>query len=618
MLRMFRAGRGSVLVWGLMGLLFVGLAGFGIGTGALVQRDIAQVGSREVTAEAYRRALDQEMRAISTQLGRSLTMDEAREFGIDRMVLARLISDAALDVEAERLGLAASDAVIAEQIQATPAFQGAGGTFDRDTYRYALERTGLTPPQFETLLGAEATRELIAASVQSAASLPDTAALTLMGFLGERRAFDWLRLDASDLESPVARPSDAVLANYHSRNEDRYTRPETQRIAYAILSPEALAETIELDEATLRAAYDAAPDRFGTPERRIVDRIGFRDAQEAEAAKARLDADETDFDALAAARGLNPEDIDQGALGASDLDAGPREIVFNAPGPGIVGPVDTPLGPSLYRINAITAARVTPYEEARDALARDAALGEARDRIAAQSGTIADLVAGGATLEELAAETEMEPGTIALNADSTGPLAADPAFRQAAEDARDGEETDLATLADGSLVSLRVEGVDPAAPIPLAEIRDRVAADWTAAETAERLEARADVLTRDADGIAAAADALDRPLRSAGPLTRGDTVADAPAELIADVFAAEQGAIVERVFGDGVILAEVTRIEPFDHEAAENAEVFAAVSDQLRDQAADDLLALFSTALRDEAGVSIDAGLLESTLAELP
>ncbi len=103
MLNAFRTKRSNILVWVLMVMLIVGLAGFGIGvSGGLGNQDVAQVGDQSVTAEEYGRALDQELRSISGQLGRTLPMSEARQYGIDRMVLARLVNDATLDAEAAR------------------------------------------------------------------------------------------------------------------------------------------------------------------------------------------------------------------------------------------------------------------------------------------------------------------------------------------------------------------------------------------------------------------------------------------------------------------------------------------------------------------------------------
>lgn len=623
MLGSFRNKRAGVAIWILMAALVVGLAGFGIGVGGGGgSRDVARVGDQEITADAYVRAMQQELRALTQQVGRDLPMAEARQFGVDGMVLGRLVNDAALDGEARRLGVSTGDEAVLAQVMATPAFHGADGRFDRLAYTDALERAGLRPDQFETLLRGEATRNLLASGVQAAATLPDTAALTVLDFLGEKRAFDWLRLDASLLPAPIRAPTDAELqAEHDAHAADRYTRPETRQISYASITPEALAAEIEIPEDELRAAYEANAQSFQTPERRAVDRIAFPTEADATAARARLDQGAVDFDALAAERGLKPEDIDQGILAADALPASARDAVFGLAGPGIAGPVDTPLGPALYRVNAIMAAKTTPFEEARAGLLKERQLEAARKQIVEDTAHIEDLIAGGATLEEIASETVMQLGSIALSSESKGGLADDPKFRDAAARATVGEETDLTELAGGGLVTLRVDSIDPPATIPLAEIRDRVAADWTRAQTVEALTRLATGYIGELKAGLAFADLATRlgvPLAKAGPLTRGEQTPHAPAGLVASVFGAEAGAAVVEPDGDGVVLAELTAIQPFDPKSPENADIVARLRDQYRGQARDDVLALYTAALRDAAGVTVNQAQIDATLSRFP
>ena len=543
MLNAFRNKRSNILVWVLMVMLVVGLAGFGIGvSGGLGNQDVAQVGDRSVTAEQYGRALDQELRSISSQLGRNLPMSEARQYGIDRMVLGRLVNDATLDAEASRLGLSMGDETVREQVVAAPAFRGPDGKFDRDTYAFVLERTGLSPAEFEEQVRRESARSLVGAG-------------------------------------------------------------------------------IEIPEDELRAAYETDIAHFSTPERRILDRIGFATEDDAAAAKSRIDAGEADFDSIAAERGLTAAEIDQGTLAAEDLASGARDAVFGLDGPGIVGPVQTPLGPSLYRVNAILGASTVPFEEARAEIADKRALEEARNAILDEAAGISDLIAGGAKLEEIAAETDMELGTIDLNAETTGGLADDPAFVELAQAARPGEETDLAELADGGLVTLRVEAIDPAAVIPLEEIRDRVAADWTAARTAEALAALAETYRQELDqglDFPALAERLGQAVSTGGPLTRGETVEGVPPELVADIFTTDPGETVTRPDGTDVILAQTTAIEAFDPQADGNGTVSEDLKAQFRTQAADDLLALYTDALRRERGVTVNQNLIDATLTRFP
>ena len=619
MLGSFRNKRGGILVWVLLVLLMIGLAGFGVGAGSgISSTSVARVGSERVTADDYVRALQQELRALTQQLGRDLSITEARQYGVDRMVLSRLVNDAALDAEAARLSLSASDETIQDQLLATQAFKGTDGAFSADAYAAALERAGLRPGEFEALLRREAGRELVASSVQAAATMPPVAADTVLSFLGERRTFDWLRLDAALLPEPVPAPTEADLQSWYDAHPDAYTRPETRRVTYALADPQTLAASTEIPESDLRAAYDADLAQYQTPERRAVDRIAFATDADAAAARARLDGNEVSFDALAAERGLGPADIDQGTVTADALPPEARAAVFGVAGPGIVGPVPTPLGPSLYRVNAILAASTTPFEEAKAGIAERKALEQATQQIQADTAPIEDLLAGGATAEEIASETSMELGTIALDGETAGGLADDPAFVAAAEAARPGEETDLVELADGGIVTLRLDAIDPPALLPLAEVRDRVVTDWTADRTAQALTALADGYAKELHAgldFAALAERLPRPMQIAGPLTRGETAAGAPPELVADIFAADDGGTVVRRDGAGVILAQLRAIEPFDPKAPDTAPVADQLRSRYDSQIADDTLALFTAALRDREGVTVNQALVDSTLA---
>lgn len=622
MLDFLRAKHSRLLVWTLLVLLVIGLAGFGIGSsGALSGSDVAEVGDQTVSEAEYARALDREVRAVSNQLGRALPMSEARQYGMDRMVLVRLINDAALDGEAARLGLSVGDETVGAQVMTVAAFRGPDGRFDRQIYEMTLRNNGLEPGAFEEDLRRETAREMLASGIQAPAAAPAGAAATILGYLGEKRGFDWIEIRPNALPEPVPAPTEDQLKAEYDAHPDRYTRPETRHVTYASVTPETLAATTEVPEADLRAAYDGDPTRFNTPERRALDRIGFATEADAAAAKARLDAGEIDFDALAAERGLTPDQIDQGEVAASALAPGAREAVFGLAEPGIVGPLPSALGPSIYRINAILAASNVPFDEARAELRQERAVKLAADRIGADTAAIEDLVAGGATLEEIDTETEMTLGTIALTATSTEGIAGDAAFRDLAFKAEAGETTDVEELAGGGLVALRVDSIDPPALIPLPEVRDRVAADWTAAETGRRLATLAQGF---ADEVRAGLPFADLASRLgltpsvAAPTTRDTVIPGATPELVADIFAAAPGGLVTAPVPDGVVLAQLAAVEPFDMAAEANKAIVLNAETQIRGQIAEDLLALYTGALRDEAGVSLRQNQIDAVLTRFP
>jgi peptidyl-prolyl cis-trans isomerase D len=192
------------------------------------------------------------------------------------------------------------------------AFQGTAGTFDRDAYRFTLERNNLTEAQFEQGIREDIARSVLQGAIVGGFLDPKPLTDTLTAYAGERRGFSLLELAAADLPTPVADPTDADLQSFYDANIAQFTRPEAKRITYIALIPETLAPTMEVDEAALKALYDERIDEFMIPEKRLVERLAFPTDADAAAAKARLDAGEITFDALVAERGLKLADIDLG------------------------------------------------------------------------------------------------------------------------------------------------------------------------------------------------------------------------------------------------------------------------------------------------------------------
>ena len=105
--------------------------------------ELAKVGSERISIDQYRQAYQNELQQLQQKERRGITNEEARRLGIDRLVLYRLLSDAVLDQEAEKLGLAVGDPAVARTIFADESFRGATGQFDRFRFLSLLQNAGL-------------------------------------------------------------------------------------------------------------------------------------------------------------------------------------------------------------------------------------------------------------------------------------------------------------------------------------------------------------------------------------------------------------------------------------------------------------------------------------------
>lgn len=537
----------KTFVWILLGLLVAGLAGFGATNLSGNVRTVAKVGDETVSVDAYARELRREIRAVEAQTGQAMQMSEVRASGLDQQVLAQLIGLASIDNEVAELGLSVGDEKLQKEIVAIAAFQGIDGNFDREAYRFALDQAGVKETEFEADLRKEAARTLVQAAIVGGVSMPDTLVNTLVDYVAARRSFTMAVLTAEDLDAPLPEPDEATLKAYYDAHAEQFTLPETKQITYVTLTPEMIVDQVEVDEAALRELYDARKADYSVPERRLVERLAFADEAAASSAMAQIEVGGTTFEALVEARGLSLTDVDLGDLAASDLGAA-AEAIFAAGIGAVVGPLPSDLGPALYRVNGVLEARETSFEGARDDLREELAAERARRMIETQAQDIDDLLAGGATLEELAQETDMQLGKIDWSVNSAEGVAAYDAFREAAQNVSPEDFPEVGYLEDGGIFALRLDDTLPPRPEPFDDARDRVITGWTLQQTEAALKAQAETVLA---GLTGDADFAETGLKVQveNGLTRTAYLDGTPPDFMTQVFEMEPGEM--RVIGAG-------------------------------------------------------------------
>lgn len=606
MLNTMRGSGNSKVMWIIMGLLMLGLTGFGIGglSGGTI-RTIGAVGEEPIEIAPYATGLQNAIARQNQQAGRALSPSEVRESGVQTQVLDAVVGIAALNNEVAAKGLSVGDEAVRDTLMASTQFTGIDGSFDRERYEFFLDRQlGITPAEYESLLRKQNTRAILESAVVGGVQSDGASARVLLDFARQERSAEWAELTAETLAEPIADPTAAELAAFYEANADSYRTPLTRRITYAWLDPAALIDSIELSEEDLRAAYADQSERFNQPERRAVDRLVYPSLAAAQEARERFDAGEASFTDLVEARGLGETDITMGEVERGDLATAAADAVFAAQGPGVIGPVESALGPALFRINAVLSASRVPFEEAEPEL-RDELAGEAaRREVNAMVTELDDMLAAGATLEELGADTPMTHATIAYNDATSEAIAGYPAFRSAAEAAAEGDFPELIDLEDGGVVALRLDGIEAPAPIPLDEIRDRVTADWRAEQLMAALRDRAAAFVAQ---IEAGSEPEALIWNVEETMTRTSFIDDLPPATVTEVFALDaRGDIAVLDGAERVILVRLTDITPFDTTTEEAAALLDTIRTRMDAGVALDMLDLFSRAVQDRAKVTLN------------
>lgn len=586
-----------IFSWILLGFLFLGLAGFGAANlGGSVQ-SIGAVGDRDIPVTTYARALQNELRATEAQFGQQLSMQQAQAFGITNRVLSRVVIETALDSEAERIALSVDDAAVAKDLNNIQAFKGPDGQFSRENYRFSLKNAGYSETEFEESVRTESARTILQAAIIAGNAMPSTAIDTVLDYLTETRNITLTTLTADDLTQTIADPDLAALETYYKDNIATYTLPERKQITYAILTPDMVVDQVDLSDDALRAAYDARRDEFNQPERRLVERLVFLDADQARATLAEITAGTTDFETVVADRGLSLADIDIGDVTMSELGEASAGV-FAANLDQVVGPFDTDLGPALFRVNGILVADVVTFDEARDQLFDELATESARRMIDAKSTEIDDAMAAGATLEDLEKEFGMRVDVVMYHDGTDAEVAGYPNFRAVASAVQDGDFPTVEPLNDGGIFSVRLDGIEPPAPMPLDEVMDQVSADWRTAQTRAALEAFANDAI--ASGVVAGSSTSLRDLK------RTDVGAVATAEILAAAFELSVGDKTVLMQNDNAVIVQLDAINKGDRDSDDTKALRANIEQQFGASLADDLFNVFATQIQQSAGISLN------------
>ena len=605
----------KILSFVLLGMLVVGLGGFGVSNFGQQVDTVITVGKAQVSTSQYYRALKGQIDQFSQQFGTQFTFAQAQMFGLDAQTLQSLISNAALDNEAIRLGLSAGDVQVAQRIATTKAFLNVSGTFDRTTYAQVLEQNGLTVKDFEAGLRDDLARQLLQAAVVSGMNTPHALTDTLYAYQAETRAFTVLQLTQSSLPEKLAEPTEPDLQTFYTAHIADFTRPEAKRVAYALLKPSDLAKDQTVAEADIKAAYDAAFDTFNIPEKRLVERLVYPSEDEAKAAKAEFDAG-TSFEDLVKARGLTLGDIDMGDVSLVDLGEAGKDI-FALTEPGVVGPLPSNLGPALYRMNTILPAQITPFDQAQDTIKGDLQLAMATKTIVDKFEPINDLLAGGATIVEVAKDQAMTEGATdyAKDADDNDAVTQDAEFAKAVEAMEPGDFAQVVSLSDGSVMVLQVTETVPPTPVPFEKAREKITAAYQA-------EALAKALTALADSHLAAAKSGTR-LETLGitdnvaSATRTTKLPAIPADVLAAAFTLKPEDVV-KVDANGIVaLVRLDAIKPADMASEGSKADIEALSQQTAQSIAQDAYELFSTAMTTQGGLTIDQAAITAVQARM-
>jgi len=616
---------GKTIMGAVVTVLVVSFAIWGIGDifRGFGRSSLAKIGKTEVTIEQFRSLYTDRLQNFGRQIGRPITLEQARQLGIDRQITRQIIDEMLLDERVRTLRLGISNDEIARRIMQDPSFLAPNGQFDRPRFIELLRNAGFTEQRFVAEQRRNILRQQLVGTITGAPIAPTAAVEAADRFQNEQRTIEFVLFDRAQV-GEVAAPATDVLSQYFEPRKAQFRAPEYRKVVVVALLPADRARWIEISDEDLKRAYEERKVRLTTPERRQIQQMVFPKADDARAASERIAKGET-FEAIAKERGLAEKDIDLGTVTrAAMLDRVVADAAFALKEGEVSAPVQGRFGTVLLRVIKIEPEKVPTYEEAAEQLRTDLANEKSKSEVTAIYDKVEDERSLGKPLAETAEKLKLEARTVEIDRFGRDPqnqpvtnLPQQQRLVSGAFTADIGTDNDPLQV-DGGYVWYEVSGITPERDRTLDEVKDQVEARWREDEVANRLRTKAAVFLDKVKGgtalaEAAAADSLKVETRA--EIKRATTTPPLTERTLDAIFRTAKDAFVSAQAeqpGEQLVFRVTGVVEPTTDLASEESKRLRGA---LNNAMAGDVQTEYLQLLEREIGVTINERALRQVLS---
>ena len=638
---MITAFRRYLGTWVVRGFFLIMVAAFVIwGVGDVVRMVgssptwVAKVGDQTVEGQQFQDAYQREMAQVTRSLPSGQEPTQAVRNNTAKQTLQQLVTQAALDVELQRLRVVVPDAAVRQAVFATPAFRGANGQFDRQTFENLLRSNGLSEPRFLDMVRGQLQQQQLLEAVTAGAAASESMLHPLYESQFEKRAADMVEFPLAAAPEPAA-PTEADLQRWYDNHPDQYSAPEYRRIKAIVLSPETLAKEIPITDADLHTAYQQHLADYVKPEARSAEVISVSDEAKANALAATWKAG-ADWAAMqkaakdAGGSAISLDDATQSQFPDPDL----AKTVFAAARGSVTGPNKGALGWHVVRVSAVSPGSTRGFDEAKDLLRNQILAAKAADLMYERANKLDNVLGTGADLDHMPDDLGLVgvSGTLDAQGDTQagtpapvpGPPELKAALIKAAFDTPKGEplrlvEVQTPSTGGSAYYALSVDEIIPPAAKPFDAVKQQVTDDWTREQRRHAEEAAAAKLLSAVKGgqsLADAATVAGVTVRRTPLVTREAKADGMPPQLAQVLFGLKKGEPTMVETPDGFVVALPAEIVEADPKA--DPAGFDALRGGVIRSIAGDLAAVFADALRARAQPRINQAAIDSITGPSP
>ncbi|HVJ24067.1 MAG TPA: SurA N-terminal domain-containing protein [Burkholderiales bacterium] len=378
---------------GLIALTFIGWGVENYSSMRAARDTVATVNGMDISqrqfAEELRRQQDQMRRMFGNAIDPAmLDSPESRRAVLEAMISARLVQH-----EAGRAHMFMSREAVIDAITSAPEFQE-DGKFSPARYSAYLSSRGVSDQQNVAELQTQIPLARFAGAISDTGIAPRSVAARLVALEGQKREISEARFPVQQF-LPQVKIDEAQVKAHYEANKGDYRTPERVRAEYLVLSAEALARDEPPTENEIRAAYEGRAAQFRVEEQRRASHILVKTKDEADKLLAELKKNPGRFADLAKKNSQDPGSAEKGGdlgwFGRGMMVKPFEEAVFKL-NQNDLQVVQSEFGFHVLRVTGIQAGKSRPLEEVRKELAEDLARQKGQRKFAEAAEAFSNLV----------------------------------------------------------------------------------------------------------------------------------------------------------------------------------------------------------------------------------
>lgn len=486
------SGRGSKVIKGIFfALLVLATAGLvltdvgGFFRGGVGSNDVAKVGDETITIVEFDRTARRALARLN------MTPQQAHQMGFMDQLLNSEIQRSLFKQIADDQGVKVSRDEVAKQIDSMISPMVQDGQDKQQVLNEVLRGQGFTENEFVNNVSAEAASGILRKALENKfIGQNENLAVDLYNYQKEARDIEFLTFVNTDV-TDVEEPSDEQLEKLYETMKPSFSIPENRDITVGVLNVDSLEKTIEITDEQIKAIYDEEIDMYKVPEQRVFRQAIVSEQQQAQEIYKAVEDGSTLKEAVKKVTDEETGFIDDQSFEKDGLPEDISNVVFadaEAAANKTYEPIQSPLGWHVLQLVKIEPPRTKPFDEVKETLRQELLADELADQRYDFIAEVEDLLASGATLDEVQNTAPFERIEFE-GITSQGAFASDyHPLDQFGDDQKiitdlsfefyEGETSPVTELSNDRLVFVRVNKVNPQSYKPFEEVKDDIKSRW--------------------------------------------------------------------------------------------------------------------------------------------